>query len=70
MQTYLRLACSFTIQTPYFLITDADTFFMRPFEALDLMHQKDCKKNSGVCDLQKKVHKQHPGHIDHLQAVF
>lgn len=44
------------MQTPYFLITDADTFFLRSFEALDLMRQAEgCTKTNGVCDLQKQV---------------
>ncbi len=43
-------------QTPYFLITDTDTFFLRDFEALDLMHQEEgCNATAGVCDLQKQV---------------
>lgn len=45
----------FVAQTPYFLITDADTFFIRDLEALDLMDQQDCTSDSGICDLQKKV---------------
>ena len=45
-----------SVQTPYYLITDADTFFLRSFEALDLLHQEEgCTKTSGVCDLQKQV---------------
>lgn len=56
-QQLVKLACSFTVTTPYFLVTDADTFFLRPFEALDLMYQQEgCAKTSGVCDLQKQVH--------------
>lgn len=44
------------VQTPYYLITDADTFFLRSFEALDLLQQEEgCTKTSGVCDLQKQV---------------
>ncbi len=43
------------LQTPYLLITDADTFFMRDLGALDLMEQEACTEASGVCDLQKKV---------------
>lgn len=44
------------LQTPYFLVTDTDTFFLRSFEALDLMYQQEgCAKTSGVCDLQKQV---------------
>jgi hypothetical protein len=44
------------VQTPYYLITDADTFFLRSFEALDLLQQEEgCTKSSGVCDLQKQV---------------
>lgn len=54
-QQVVKLACSFTIQTPYFLITDADTFFMREMEALDLMDQQDCTPSSSICDLQKRV---------------
>ena len=51
------------VQTPYYLITDADTFFLRSFEALDLLHQEEgCDKTSGVCDLQKQVHR-------HLQVL-
>jgi hypothetical protein len=46
---------SVALQTPYFLITDADTFFMRELEALTLMDQQDCTPDSSVCDLQKKV---------------
>jgi hypothetical protein len=50
-------------QTPYYLITDADTFFLRSFEALDLLHQEmGCDKTSGVCDLQKQVRR-------HLQVL-
>lgn len=42
-------------QTPYFLITDSDTFFTNRWQALDLMLQKDCNATSGVCDLRRKV---------------
>ena len=38
----IKLACSFTVETPWFLILDADTFFLSPLEALDLMQQKAC----------------------------
>lgn len=54
-QQLIKLACSFTIQTPYFLITDSDTFFTNRWQALDLMLQKDCNATSGVCDLKRKV---------------
>lgn len=42
-------------QTPYFLITDSDTFFINKWEALDLMSQRPCNATSGVCDLKRKV---------------
>jgi hypothetical protein len=42
-------------QTPYFLITDSDTFFTNKWQALDLMSQRPCNASSGVCDLKKKV---------------
>jgi hypothetical protein len=54
-QQVVKLACSFTIQTPYFLITDADTFFIRELEALTLLDQQDCTPDSSICDLQRKV---------------
>lgn len=51
----VKLACGNTIQTPFYLITDADTFFMRSMQALDLVAQGECKPDSGVCDLKKQV---------------
>ena len=51
----LKLACGLTIQTPYYLITDTDTVFLRPLEALDLLEQAECTTDSGVCDLEKQV---------------
>lgn len=42
-------------QTPYFLITDSDTFFVNKWQALDLMMQRPCNASSGVCNLKKKV---------------
>jgi len=51
----VKLACGSTIQTPYYLITDADTFFMRSVQALDLVSQTECKPTSGVCDLKKQA---------------
>jgi len=48
------------VQTPYFLITDSDTFFIAEWQALDLMHQKECNATAGVCDLQKKVCRHEP----------
>jgi hypothetical protein len=43
------------LQTPYFLITDADTFFIRELEALTLLDQQECTPDSSICDLQRKV---------------
>jgi len=54
-QQLVKLACGNTIQTPFYLITDADTFFMRSMQALDLVAQGECKPDSGVCDLKKQV---------------
>jgi hypothetical protein len=51
----LTISCSLPLQTPYFLITDADTFFIRELEALTLLDQQDCTPDSSICDLQRKV---------------
>lgn len=51
----VKLGCSQNISTPWFLVTDADTFFMRKVQALDLVRQSDCNETSGVCDLKQKV---------------
>lgn len=59
-----------TLQTPYFLITDADTFFMREMEALDLMDQQDCTPSSSICDLQKRVGQQPMWMLDFLSCQF
>lgn len=49
-QQLVKLACSFAISTPFYLITDADMFFLHDLGALDLMEQTECGKTSGVCD--------------------
>lgn len=54
-QQLVKLGCSQAISTPYYLITDADTFFMRKLQALNLVKQKECKETSGVCDIKEKV---------------
>jgi hypothetical protein len=51
----LTISRSLPLQTPYFLITDADTFFIRELEALTLLDQQDCTPDSSICDLQRKV---------------
>ena len=55
----VKLACSFTVNTPWFLILDADTFFLSPMEALDLMQQKACTNESVVCDLKRQAPSPH-----------
>lgn len=58
----VKLGCSQAISTPYYLVTDADLFFMRKVQALDLVLQSECKDTSGVCDLKQKVHPRLPHH--------
>ena len=51
----VKLACSFAVSTPYYLITDSDMFFLHPLGALDLMDQEECRPDSGVCDAKKAI---------------
>jgi len=51
----VKLACSFAVSTPYYLITDSDMFFLHPVGALDLMDQEECRPDSGVCDAKKAI---------------
>ena len=51
----VKLSCSFSVSTPYYLITDSDMFFLHPVSALDLMDQQECQKDSGVCDARKTI---------------
>ena len=51
----MKLACSFAVSTPYYLITDSDMFFLHPLGALDLMDQEECRPDSGVCDAKKAI---------------
>ncbi len=41
-------------QTPFFLVTDADTFFLSEMQTMDLMLQEDFT-GSGVTDLPKQA---------------
>lgn len=54
-QQMVKLGCSRTVSTPFYLITDSDLFFMSKFQALDLVEQRPCKENSTVCDLKGKA---------------
>lgn len=54
-QQLVKLACSFAISTPFYLITDADMFFLHDVGALDLIEQKECTEASGVCDTDKAI---------------
>ncbi len=51
----IKLACSFKVETPYFLVLDADTFFLSPMEALDLMQLKTCTSSSALCDQERQA---------------
>lgn len=54
-QQLIKLACSFTVQTPFYLLTDADTFFLSDMSAFDLMDQRACTIESAVCDMEAKI---------------
>mmetsp|Transcript_1620 Transcript_1620/g.4762 ORF Transcript_1620/g.4762 Transcript_1620/m.4762 type:complete len:408 (+) Transcript_1620:267-1490(+) len=55
-QQLLKLACAHLVTTPYYLITDADTFFLNPFSAGDLFHKQECEGRSyTVCDKEHKI---------------
>lgn len=54
-QQLVKLACSFAISTPFYLITDADMFFLHDVGALDLVEQTECTEASGVCDKDRAI---------------
>lgn len=50
-QQVLKLACGHLIETPYYLITDADTFFLNPFGSRDVVEVGACDRDGDiVCD--------------------
>lgn len=53
-QQVLKLGCGHVVKTPYYLITDADTFFLNPFGAGDIMERGRCDRSSNiVCNPSK-----------------
>lgn len=51
----VKLACAFVVETPFLLITDADTFFLRPMRGQDLVEAARCTASSAICDANGKV---------------
>ena len=49
----LKLSCAERLRTPFYLITDADTFYLRPLSAEALLEAGPCTAASAVCDNSK-----------------
>jgi Family of unknown function (DUF6492) len=54
-QQLTKLACARHISTPFYLITDADTFYMTAVSATDLVESGTCEATSAVCDHKRTV---------------
>ncbi|KAK9823686.1 hypothetical protein WJX72_004630 [[Myrmecia] bisecta] len=54
-QQLLKLSCAAIMRTPFYLVTDVDSFFTRNVTALDLFQQAACTQDTPVCDAANLV---------------
>ncbi|KAK9862989.1 hypothetical protein WJX84_006890 [Apatococcus fuscideae] len=49
-QQLVKLACAPLVQTPFYMVMDADIFAARNFSAQDLFEVSECTEDSAICD--------------------